>query len=452
MCNDEHIYIVLTLSWGDAKYLADKFAQMSFFFGEHTAEDEVIISYYERTSENAPFELIEKTQRIDDAENFDDFFSKYNGLKWSFYLDYFNEDFTANEIINEGMLSKSLDDSYTTMARAIYRRRAYSDSPRLSEGGLSRLWQHTQGDSTFAIIGSQDKDTKEDRSDELLQRVSNLRYGKGDSRIGYKPLWGRYEYEDGTVANELSLMIFNLTKDQAVSLAKTLNQESIIWKDKDFFGFLTQDGNEDGRFSSDPRNINMSDEDVKLFGSRLAKHKNKNQQKWFKFVMEQYAPIGERNAVRNMSTRPGRKKEKVFELTLHEDKFPDYLIATIPYNDLEVEVTLGRQDPWSYEETTWDKSVTLDYDLEVDIADDIDVFGEMDDEDVEKVVNHFGLSDMDAYDAFNILLKDGSVARYVYDNWEYFLDKYGDEYREVFEDEAVEKATYYVYDHLDEFM
>ena len=181
----------------------------------------------------------------------------------------------------------------------------------LSEGGLSRIWQHTNDDSTFAIIGSRDKDTDKDRSDELIRLVSDLS-AKNRGKIGYKPLFGRYQYKDGTVTEEISIIVFNIPKEKALEFAKKLNQESIIWKDKDFFGFLTPDGVEDGEFSSDPTRLNLSDEDIKLYGSRLARHKNKNQQKWFKFIMEQY--IGEeRSAVKNMATRP-LKREQLFEI------------------------------------------------------------------------------------------------------------------------------------------
>ena len=179
----------------------------------------------------------------------------------------------------------------------------------LVEGGLSRIWQHTQDDGTFAIIGSRDETT--DRSAELKELVSELSKKRN---IGYKPLYGHYQYKNGVVVEEFSMIIFNITKGKALELAKKLNQESIIWKDKDFFGFLTQDGQEDGQFTSRPENMNFSDSDIDLYGSRLAKHKNKNQRKWFKFVMEQYK-VGEPvSSIRNMSTGTKHVKESLFEI------------------------------------------------------------------------------------------------------------------------------------------
>ena len=187
----------------------------------------------------------------------------------------------------------------------------------LLEGGLSRIWQHTKDDKTFAIIGSQDKDTKEDRSDELTRLVSKYA-SQHRGEVGYKYLFGRYEYEDGTIGEEKSVIIFNIPKEKALEFAsknKGVNQESIIWKDDNFFGFLTQDGREDGKFTSNTKNMNLSDEDIKLFGSRLAKHKNKNQTQWYKFVMEQFVP-DEKSSIRNMATSAKKEKEPIFSIVI----------------------------------------------------------------------------------------------------------------------------------------
>lgn len=185
----------------------------------------------------------------------------------------------------------------------------------LVEGGLSRLWSHTKDNNTFAIIGSQDKDTKEDRSDELIDAVSS--YSKQNSgKVGYRYLWGRYTYEDGTVGTEMSVIVFNITKEKALEIATDINQNSIIWKDKDFFGFVKSDGREEDRFTSSDKNMNFSDEDIKLFGSRLAKHKNDNQIRWFKFVMESYLGDGNSySSIKNMSTGVRHNRTALFQLT-----------------------------------------------------------------------------------------------------------------------------------------
>lgn len=185
----------------------------------------------------------------------------------------------------------------------------------IAEGGLSRIWSHSTDYSTFAIIGSMDKDTKEDRSDELILEISKVA-GKSIGKIGYKYLFGRYKFEDGSFAEELSIIVFNIDKQSALNIANNLNQESIIWKDDIFFGILASDGTEVERFVNDPQNMNLSAEDIKHVGSRLAKRENKNGLKWFKFSVEQYKPLKQDvSSIRNMAYdgKP-REKETIFEV------------------------------------------------------------------------------------------------------------------------------------------
>ena len=59
--------------------------------------------------------------------------------------------------------------------------------------------------------------------------------------------------------------------------------------------------------------MNFSDDDIKLYGSRLARHKNKNQLKWFKFIMEQNGSSS-MSSIRNMSTKTNFKREPLFEI------------------------------------------------------------------------------------------------------------------------------------------
>ena len=64
------------------------------------------------------------------------------------------------------------------------------------------------------------------------------------------------------------------TKD-ALKISNKLNQESIIWKDENFFGMLTcKDGNVDFEFSNDDQNMNFIKEaaqkyDYKVLSMRL---------------------------------------------------------------------------------------------------------------------------------------------------------------------------------------
>lgn len=121
---------------------------------------------------------------------------------------------------------------------------------RIDEGGLSRIYNHIKDDGTFAVIGSQDKDTGEDRSSELRDwvRSSRIEIKDENNKVtktipiklqGFNWIKGTYKYENGTQeAVENSMMIYNISKEDALKLGKALNQETILWKDPDFFGYI----------------------------------------------------------------------------------------------------------------------------------------------------------------------------------------------------------------------
>lgn len=142
-----------------------------------------------------------------------------------------------------------------------------------NEASYSRIYQHTQDDSTFAIIGSEDKDTKEDRSYELhdlVRRYSRKRH------IGFNIVWGTYTYQSNginkEVANEESVILYNIDKKTALEIANKINQESIVWKDKDFFGIIYTDGSVMVEFENKPsENMSFSKAGEVGFGTKLRK-------------------------------------------------------------------------------------------------------------------------------------------------------------------------------------
>ena len=136
--NKERSFFVINISFEDAENLSRSYRQRSFFFGEcECAKDEngefapvsATISYYQTDAdENTPTEeieyyFVEKSKRIDDRTQADDFFSKYGGLKWQFYMKYFNEDLYTD--CSEELVSRCVDDKYTPKGRAYYRRTAH---------------------------------------------------------------------------------------------------------------------------------------------------------------------------------------------------------------------------------------------------------------------------------------------------------------------------------------
>lgn len=151
------------------------------------------------------------------------------------------------------------------------------ESAEFHKSGLSRILQHVEGDIPFAIIGSQDKDTKEDRYDELRDEVAKV---SRKTPIAFNVLKGNYTYDDGTHGEEPSLLIYKIPKKYALDIAKKLNQETIIWHDKDFFGFLTPDGKEIDTLG---RGLTFDKEKAYEYGSKLAKKVGHNQGKDFAF-------------------------------------------------------------------------------------------------------------------------------------------------------------------------
>ena len=97
---------------------------------------------------------------------------------------------------------------------------------KLSEASYSRIYQHTQDDSTFAIIGSEDKDTGKNRKRELYDLLKNYK-NKSGLRLGFNQAKGVYTYQDNNqekkVAQEDSLIIYDIDKQGALDIANAIN-------------------------------------------------------------------------------------------------------------------------------------------------------------------------------------------------------------------------------------
>ena len=128
----------------------------------------------------------------------------------------------------------------------------------LNEASYSRIYRHTQVDSTFAVIGSEDKDTKEDRSSELLDLVRKYSRKK---HIGFNTVKSAYTYKaegkEKRVFQEKSLILYDIHKKTALDIAKKINQETILWKDSEFFGVIYTDDSVMAELEKEPRK-NMS--------------------------------------------------------------------------------------------------------------------------------------------------------------------------------------------------
>lgn len=143
----------------------------------------------------------------------------------------------------------------------------------LNEASYSRIYQHTQDDSTFAIIGSEDKDTGANRKRELYDLLRKYKEKTG-LRLGFNQAKGVYTYQDENqekkVAQEDSLIIYDIDKKGALDIANAINQESIVWKDPNFFGILYTNGTVMTEFDNQAgNNMNFTGAESAGFGTKL---------------------------------------------------------------------------------------------------------------------------------------------------------------------------------------
>ena len=177
-----------------------------------------------------------------------------------------------------------------------------SMNDELKEASYSRIYQHTQDDSTFAIIGSKDKDTHEDRYGELIELTRKASYN--NKFKGFNKVDGTYTYQtdeggEKTIDYENSLILYNIDKQTALDIANAINQESIVWKDSDFFGLLYTNGEVMMTFANEEgKNMNFSGTKDSGFGTKLKNDKRNSLGFMFEGVI--YYPTVVKNSVKPM--------------------------------------------------------------------------------------------------------------------------------------------------------
>lgn len=173
------------------------------------------------------------------------------------------------------------DDTETISAlvskSALNRHKKVTAGMDIQAASVSRLFTHLLSDkTTFAIIGARDKDTGEIRQDELHSLAVD--YNKSH-KSGFNKSFGRYEYVDGPFAgqsaDEPSIILYNISEDDALDIARELNQESIIYKDNDFFGIVYTDGAPPDNFLERGMSFDAMDDETQeklaeKFGTMLA--------------------------------------------------------------------------------------------------------------------------------------------------------------------------------------
>ena len=125
----EHSFIAINLSLGDAERLTHlgqddpvEEYQQSFFFGR-VYENGAEITYYELDKNSNKYVPVETSDRVDNAKDFDNFFSRYHNFKFSIWMKIFNESW--KDVVDEKALEESTDDSFTAFGRIRRRAKCY---------------------------------------------------------------------------------------------------------------------------------------------------------------------------------------------------------------------------------------------------------------------------------------------------------------------------------------
>lgn len=122
--DNEKTFIIFNIPLIDAKTIARDYGQESFFWGRvsDTEDTPSTIGYYKSNNYCKTYELIEVTNTIYDAEDADDFFSKY-GFKYRIGMREFGDD--VPEITDTKEFEESFDENRTFMSRAMHRKNSW---------------------------------------------------------------------------------------------------------------------------------------------------------------------------------------------------------------------------------------------------------------------------------------------------------------------------------------
>ena len=254
----EHSFIAINLSLGDAKrltYLSPDESiedmQESFFFG-NVFSDGVEIRYYARPKNSTEFELIETSDRVDNAKDFDNFFSQYHDFKFSIWMKVFNESWL--DIVDDVALDESVSDSITPFGRMVRRRKSVGKfnpqetGDELDESNRAYDFSRKSKRRFFATISAfvdkqffNNDETKEDKfhHDSYNNRATNqllndlkrlgLDYQKvvgiwdGETENSYVVWNTAYTYEE---FRNITLKLAETFKQWAVCVGRYVGEES----------------------------------------------------------------------------------------------------------------------------------------------------------------------------------------------------------------------------------
>lgn len=118
----ENSFVIFNCSLSDAKALAGKYKQESFFWGKTNADSNSEIGYYKTKNNGITYPLVEVSDVITYEDDATDFFSKF-GIKFKINMREFGDDVPT--VKNQEDFEESLNEKRTPMSRASHRRDAY---------------------------------------------------------------------------------------------------------------------------------------------------------------------------------------------------------------------------------------------------------------------------------------------------------------------------------------
>ena len=170
---------------------------------------------------------------------------------------------------------------------------------KLNESSLSRILQHIESVRSFGVLsafrGGLSKRENMERHADLKDKVRGMGYGFIEMRGGYKE-------EDGGFVNELSLFVPGIDKRALVDLGSDLDQDSVIYKDKNSFELVgTNRATGKGKVLMNFRggggkdSITLAKDVIKDFFSSLVKGSQRGKKFLFQteeFVLEEKEILG----------------------------------------------------------------------------------------------------------------------------------------------------------------
>ena len=233
----EKTLMIYNIPLSDAKIIAGNYGQESFFWGKTSGDKSKIGYYFHTTPSCREYKLLEVSDTITLEDDATEFFSKY-GIKFRVNMREFGDDVISPEY--EDDFIESMDDSRTFMSRAHYRNKTKTmsnfegmragdmvdDRRSIAESSTSRIFQHLTTDDTWAIVSPYRSERSEK---ENLAKMTEL---KADARkYGFIQFISRW-VENGEAFDERSLLIPNISVEDALALGRKYDQSSVIVKDE----------------------------------------------------------------------------------------------------------------------------------------------------------------------------------------------------------------------------